>query len=70
MSWTKNSAIANYLIALPEPRRERGEAIHRLAKKLFPQASYDFIYRMPTYHVGDNLSRTPSVPPYRSISSR
>jgi len=53
---SKSQAVTDYLVTLPEGRWERGEAIHLLVKKLYPKATYDFSYRMPTYHVGEQFS--------------
>jgi uncharacterized protein YdhG (YjbR/CyaY superfamily) len=48
-------AIDHYIAKLPEPRRARGEAVHRLVMKLFPKALSDFGYTMPTYYVGEHF---------------
>lgn len=63
----KTQTVADYLAALPEERRERGEAIHRLVRKLFPKAVCDFSYRMPTYHVGEQFFAWKSQKNYLSV---
>ncbi|OQW31290.1 MAG: hypothetical protein A4E19_20180 [Nitrospira sp. SG-bin1] len=56
-----------YLAMLPRDRRERGEAIDRLVKKLFPKTTCDFSYRMPTYHVGEHFFAWKSQKNYLSV---
>ena len=63
----KSKTVTDYLATLPEERRERGEAIHRLVKNLFPKATCDFSYRMPTYHVGEQFFAWKSQKNYLSV---
>jgi uncharacterized protein YdhG (YjbR/CyaY superfamily) len=63
----KSQTVTDYLATLPEWRRERGEAIHRMVKELFPKATCDFSYRMPTYHVGEDFFAWKSRKAYLSI---
>jgi uncharacterized protein YdhG (YjbR/CyaY superfamily) len=45
--------IAEYLAAVPESRRLLLDTMHSLIIRLYPEASVDMRYKMPTYHVGD-----------------
>lgn len=67
MAREQKDTVMNHLAGLPESRRERGKAIHRLVKKLFPKTTCDFSYRMPTYHVGENFFAWKSQKAYLSI---
>jgi uncharacterized protein YdhG (YjbR/CyaY superfamily) len=51
----KSQAVMDYIATLPQGRRKRSETIHRLTSKLFPNATCDFSYQMPTYHVGEQF---------------
>ena len=42
-----------YFKAVPKARKERVEALHQLILGLFPDATVDMTYKMPTYRVGD-----------------
>ena len=48
----KSQTVMDYIATLPEARRKRSKMLHRLTRKLFPNATCDFRYQMPTYHVG------------------
>jgi hypothetical protein len=63
----KNQTVKGYMATLPERRRERGEAIHRFVKKLFPKATCEFGDRMPTYHVGEHFFAWKSQKNYLSV---
>lgn len=43
------SEIDEYIGTLPPPRQRRARALHRLIRRLFPQAQVSLRYRMPTY---------------------
>ena len=45
--------IEAYMNSIPAQRLERFLSIHRLIVKLYPEASVDMSYRMPTYRVGE-----------------
>lgn len=47
--------IDAYVAALEPPRRERGEALDTLIRKLAPKAEIDMSYRMPTYRLGEHF---------------
>ncbi len=47
--------IDAYLATLEKTRRERGEAIDALIRKLAPDAAIDMSYRMPTYKRGEHF---------------
>ena len=42
-----------YIQTVPDHRRERFLSIHNLILKLYPDASVDMSYKMPTYRAGD-----------------
>jgi len=63
----KSQTVTSYLATLLAGRRERGEAIHRLVRKLSPKATCDFSYRMPTYHVGGQFFAWKSQKNYLSV---
>ncbi len=44
--------LEHYIAELPEPRRPRGEALHRLVTQLYPSVTVSMKYKMPTYHLG------------------
>lgn len=64
----------DYIATLPQERRKRSKAIHRLARKLFPNAACDFSYQMPTYHVDGQFfawkSQTHSLSVYTCSAER
>ncbi len=47
--------IDAYLATLEKTRRERGEALDALIRKLAPDAAIDMSYRMPTYKRGEHF---------------
>ncbi|MGE0422917.1 MAG: iron chaperone [Reyranellaceae bacterium] len=47
--------IDAYLATLEPPRRERGEALDALVRKIAPDAAIDMSYRMPTYRLGEHF---------------
>lgn len=47
--------ILDDIAQMPESRRARGAALHRLVATLFPKATMDMSYKMPTYRVGENF---------------
>ncbi len=48
-----DKAVKAYMAALPGDRKPLVETLHRLIVGLYPGASVDMKYRMPTYQVGD-----------------
>jgi uncharacterized protein YdhG (YjbR/CyaY superfamily) len=42
-----------YIRSIPQPRHGRFMSIHELILRLYPDASIDMSYRMPTYRIGD-----------------
>jgi len=50
-----SQAVARYVAQVPEARRERALALHRLVLTLFPRAEVSLEYRMPTYRLGENF---------------
>lgn len=49
------TTIEDYIAQLPASRRERGEAVHALVRRLFPAATASLRYRMPTYDLDGNF---------------
>jgi uncharacterized protein YdhG (YjbR/CyaY superfamily) len=45
--------IDTYIQSIPEQRLERFLSLHDLILKLYPDATIDLSYRMPTYRVGE-----------------
>lgn len=45
--------IETYIKSLPEQRLDRFLSLHRLILRLYPDATVDMRYRMPTYSVGE-----------------
>ena len=45
--------IETYLASVPEQRLDRFKSIHNLILKLYPDATVDMSYKMPTYRVGE-----------------
>jgi len=45
--------IEAYLDDIPDERRELVETLHALIMRLYPNATADMRYKMPTYHAGD-----------------
>ena len=46
-------AVKKYFAAVPEPRKEKVEALHQVVMELFPDIELDMKYKMPTYHLGE-----------------
>ena len=44
--------VIDYIETVPESRAPRFNRLHRLILELYPQASVDLSYRMPTYRHG------------------
>lgn len=49
------NSVEQYIQALPETRRDRGRGLDELIRSMFPEVKVDMQYRMPTYHLEDNL---------------
>ena len=47
------SDINTYVHSIPTQRLDRFLSIHNLILKLYPDATVDMSYKMPTYRVGD-----------------
>jgi uncharacterized protein YdhG (YjbR/CyaY superfamily) len=45
--------VDNYIRSMPPQRHDRFMSIHDLIIRLYPDASIDMSYRMPTYRIGD-----------------
>jgi uncharacterized protein YdhG (YjbR/CyaY superfamily) len=45
--------VKAYFDAVPKERRSVVDALHALILRLYPDATVDMQYRMPTYHAGD-----------------
>ena len=45
--------VNHYLSAVAEPRKAKVDTLHELILSLYPEASVDLGYKMPTYRVGD-----------------
>lgn len=45
--------VQAYMTSVPEDRRQKIELLHRLIFGLFPEATVDMRYKMPTYSYGD-----------------
>ncbi len=45
--------IEAYLDAVPDERRKCVDSLHALIMRLYPNATADMQYKMPTYHAGD-----------------
>jgi uncharacterized protein YdhG (YjbR/CyaY superfamily) len=61
------AAIDAYLAQLAPARRGRGEALHRLVLKHFPDAVASLQYGMPHYRVGDAFFAWGSQKSYLSV---
>ena len=48
-----NRDVNQYLAAVDAPRKAKVDALHALILRLYPAASVDMSYKMPTYRVGD-----------------
>ncbi|MBT2971323.1 MAG: hypothetical protein B6D72_09240 [gamma proteobacterium symbiont of Ctena orbiculata] len=48
-----NNPVEAYFESLPEERRTLLGTLHRLIIELYPDATVDMKYRMPTYHTGE-----------------
>lgn len=48
-----DSTASEYFSAVPDHRREKVELLHSLVLDLFPEATVDMKYKMPTYSLGD-----------------
>lgn len=48
-----NNDVKHYLDAVPESRKDRILSLHRLIMDLYPQASVDMSYKMPTYRFSE-----------------
>ena len=48
-----STEIEDYINTIPAQRLERFLSIHDLILKLYPDATVDMSYRMPTYRVGE-----------------
>jgi uncharacterized protein YdhG (YjbR/CyaY superfamily) len=59
--------INSYIADLPQPRRERAEALHRLVLQMFPLAEVSMHYKMPTYHWRGNFLAWGSKKNYLSV---
>jgi len=60
-------SIDNYLAGLAPARRVRGEAVHRLVLKHFPEAAVSLQHGMPNYRVGDSILAWGSKKSYLSV---
>ena len=47
------NSIEGYFASVPENRKSKIEALHKLITELFPQASVEMKYKMPTYRVDE-----------------
>jgi len=45
--------LNKYIESIPENRHDRFMSIHNLILQLYPEATIDMNYKMPTYRVGD-----------------
>ena len=59
--------IENYINTIPQQRLERFLSIHDLILKLYPDATVDMSYRMPTYRVGEGWVALASQKNYISL---
>jgi len=48
-----SKAVAEYLHSVPQERQTFLLALHDMVLRLYPQASVDMQYKMPTYHVDE-----------------
>jgi len=47
------SEVDTYIKLIPQDRLDRFMSIHELIMRLYPDATVDMSYRMPTYRIGD-----------------
>ena len=47
--------IAQYILDMPEQRREKAKTLHSLVLQLFPDVQLSMQYKMPTYRLNDNF---------------
>jgi len=47
------SEVDTYIKLIPQDRLDRFMSIHKLIMRLYPDATVDMSYRMPTYRIGD-----------------
>ena len=48
-----NQEVEKYFADLPDLRKRKLEALHQMIRKLFPNATVDMSYKMPTYRLSD-----------------
>ena len=48
-----NKEVKKYISEIPAGRKDRFDILHSLILALYPDASVDMQYRMPTYRKGD-----------------
>ena len=48
-----NEALENYFASVPADRKPVVDKLHQLIIGLYPEATIDISYKMPTYRVGD-----------------
>ena len=45
--------VKNYISSLPSERKDRFQSIHTMIVELYPNATIDMKYKMPTYQIGE-----------------
>lgn len=50
---TRMNKVDDYIQSIPDQRLDRYKSIHNMIMKLYPDATVDMSYRMPTYKAGD-----------------
>ncbi|MDH3387533.1 MAG: DUF1801 domain-containing protein [Gammaproteobacteria bacterium] len=48
-----DKGVQDYFAAVPQPRKQKVDTLHRLIMEMYPRAIVDMKYRMPTYRFGD-----------------
>lgn len=62
-----DKSVAQYIRSMPENRREKAMALHKLTMQLFPEARLSMQYKMPTYHWRDNFIAWGNKKSYLSV---
>lgn len=48
-----DTKVEKYMQTVPPGRKERVGTLHSMILKIYPTATVDMKYKMPTYHIGD-----------------